>query len=390
MRVLSRRSTQPDSLAAAAPGADLSHKLRNVQALRAVAAYMVVFHHVVDSWNNYAGQIYGYPINLSVGTAGVDIFFLISGFIMVHTNRGGGATPAEFLGKRIARVVPLYWLLSLAAFVGFALGFKLFGRSDITLQQMLSSLFFIPTLNTRGAVTEPPLFVGWTLNYEMFFYLVFSAQLAFRSSALRALVVPAAFGCLGVWALLSPGPYVMFYGSTIVWEFYIGMLLATHLPRGLSALGAASGWAAVGAGAALLVVATLFDSGPWRGITCGLPASLIVFGALQLERSGRRLLGDWWRRQGDASYSIYLSHPFVLQLAGKSMIATGVNLSFVGIGMGYAASFLAVSLVGTLLYRHVEAPLEKIGRRCLGWARSGHFASSSTLARPKGSSAGNA
>ena len=125
----------------------------NIQVLRAVAAYMVVFHHLIDSWNNYVGTEFA-PIYLNVGAAGVDIFFVISGFVMIEATTGKAVSPITFLQKRINRIVPLYWLLSILAAIGMAAGLRMFGGHVSGLPDLIRSLLFVPIFTPDGGVAR--------------------------------------------------------------------------------------------------------------------------------------------------------------------------------------------------------------------------------------------
>jgi len=110
--------------------------IRNIQALRALAAYLVVFVHL-DALILLAGE----P---KFGNGGVDVFFVLSGYIMVHVTRAGQVSPGRFLLNRIARVAPLYWMLTVAAFLIAAIAPALFRSTSADPLQVLMSLFFIP------------------------------------------------------------------------------------------------------------------------------------------------------------------------------------------------------------------------------------------------------
>src|SRR6185437_14170487 len=147
------------------PGVDerrifASKGLDNIQALRAIAALLVVFVHL-------AVPVAALGV-APFGAGGVDLFFVISGFIMVYTTVGRPISGAEFLGRRIVRIVPLYWLLTLAVFGIALIAPTLLQFTTASWGQLLKSLFFIPFAKANGDV-QPVLFLGWTLNYEMFF-----------------------------------------------------------------------------------------------------------------------------------------------------------------------------------------------------------------------------
>ncbi len=138
-------------------------RFSSIQTLRALAALSVLFYHESST-------------KFTVGAVGVDIFFVISGFIMGTI--GYRETPLDFMMKRIIRIVPLYWLVT-AAVCLVSLIPGVFHQFSCDLPSLLQSLFFIPYVNQAGHI-EPLMVPGWTLNYEMFFYAVFAVGLAIR------------------------------------------------------------------------------------------------------------------------------------------------------------------------------------------------------------------
>ena len=193
--------------------------LWSVQYLRAIAACAVLFSHIQDLIPAYAGYF-----DFSNGRCGVDIFFVISGFIMVSAARADNGR--DFLARRIIRIVPLYWLLTLAlAAVGTLLP-QLLNHISVLPVSVLQSLFFIPHM--MGTEVGPLLQPGWTLNYEMAFYFVFALFFAIPITR-RVAVIGAVFTALvmiGVLLGASSGPIAFkTYTSPLLLEFVAGMAL---------------------------------------------------------------------------------------------------------------------------------------------------------------------
>jgi hypothetical protein len=139
--------------------------LLNLHLLRALAALAVVYFHATSE----AGL--NLPIN--IGGHGVDVFFVISGFIIAYI---GARTPERFFVRRLIRIVPFYWAATLAVFAAATLAPHLLRSTRTDVVQLLCSLFFIPR-ETAYAGTVPTLVLGWSLNYEMYFYVVFALAL---------------------------------------------------------------------------------------------------------------------------------------------------------------------------------------------------------------------
>jgi peptidoglycan/LPS O-acetylase OafA/YrhL len=125
--------------------------IKNIQALRAIAALSVVLYHI---------DIIG------IGSSGVDIFFVISGFVIAKS--GSNVDAVQFYSRRLFRIVPIYWIGTILVFGIAIVAPHLLKHTDADLADLIRSLIFIPYLKSSG-LAQPVLFLGWTLNYEMFF-----------------------------------------------------------------------------------------------------------------------------------------------------------------------------------------------------------------------------
>jgi peptidoglycan/LPS O-acetylase OafA/YrhL len=329
--------------------------LLNVQALRALAAMMVVFVHI-EALAVMAG---GRAEALEFGNAGVDLFFVISGFIMVFTTGRKPMGPVTFLAARWRRIAPLYWSVTLAVFAIAVLAPRLLQNTQGDLPHLIASLLFLPLQRADGAM-RPVVFVGWTLNFEMAFYVLFAAGLMLRR---RRLGVLATFAVLlaavawGQWAR-PQNPVLAFYTTPMVLEFGFGMLLGLawpYLPRRRGpalALGAA----ALAAFAVILAAPGLWPDGE-RMVVFGLPAVVIVAAALTLERSGLALRWEWTRQLGNASYAIYLSHFFVTQAVVLAAGKLHLHGPMAALIMGLVA-LAGAAAAGLGLHYAVERPLD--------------------------------
>jgi exopolysaccharide production protein ExoZ len=336
-----------------------SGKLFSLQLLRAVAATGVVIAHVrYDLFHHFAlSKVL--PGVLNAGTAGVDLFFVISGFVMVYSSEslfGRDRAAAIFLTRRVARIVPLYWLMS-AVMIAYCAA-RGFAASDTGPAHAALSFLFIPYPRPSGEMS-PVYGVGWTLNYEMFFYAVFALCLAARRevTVVRvgiALVVLAAAG--GVWPGL-PGALAV-WADPIVLEFVLGMMLAVAYRRGVCV----PVWAA----APMLIAALglILAYNEWgtvllpRWLGFGVPAALVVAAFALMERD---VAIGWIDRVGDASYALYLCHPMVI--AAARMLSLRGYIDPAAMPWAYLCGVTAASIgVALLLHRLVEAPLT-------GWAR---------------------
>lgn len=271
-------------------------KLRSIQVLRGLAATGVILCHTKL---------------LPMGAVGVDIFFVISGFIIANVMPGRSA--GQFLLDRVWRICPIYWIASApwliaALLIGYA-----------SSERTLASMMLWPIYS---AYANPYLRVAWTLCFEMLFYA--AATLALLASARLPLAI---FAVCFVANLLWPLPLLSFVGSPLILEFLAGTML-TKMPRNT-----AIGGTLLAIGLIALSLAPVFGHiGIHQPMTrlflWGAPSAAVVYGALCLER----FVGRWANalvKIGDASYSIYLWHLSVcvllpVQLAVPGSLAAGL------------------------------------------------------------------
>jgi len=297
-------------------------KLLSVQALRGIAALLVVVFHLDAMFREGAPRSQDFGAFYARGFAGVDMFFVISGFIMVYVTRDiipGLKAAGRFLYSRITRIYPLWWVFALLMMTYFYTAYGAPAAPDkvtgnAVLPYIVKSLLLVPQTH------DPVLGVGWTLIHEMLFYILFAAGLL-----LPRKVLPV---WLGMWAAmivlfsLISGPLPghaknlgQLFFSPINIEFILGGFVALWLMKDRGKLSAYCLWAGLG----LLVLALLVHT-PGSRLTFnwvrvaifGLPSALIILGAVGLERAGRLSIPGFLAKLGDWSYSLYLSHLLVL------------------------------------------------------------------------------
>lgn len=339
----------------------MKDQLQSIQILRAVAALAVLAFHFAQS---LATDFHLIPLNaFTMGSDGVDVFFVISGFIMAYTTDGLGQRSAtQFAWKRIVRILPLYWLLTLAVFALGVAAPMLLNSGAASTDELAKSLAFIPYERADGRVA-PVLFLGWTLNYEMFFYAVF-AGILLVAPRWRLQLLAIAMGALAAAGYLIPdqlGFFGTFYTNGIILEFVWGALLFAAWKRWPDVFRVISPVWLVGAG--LLLVQNFVDVPLPREVEKGLPALIIVAGVLGLtvaDNPVTRLFG----RIGDASYSLYLGHPYAIGVCSKLALAllgsTMLGALFTGV-----ASLVLATLAALLGYYLFEKPTNSYLRALL-------------------------
>lgn len=347
-------------------------KLNSIQVLRALAALMVTIAHAAEEVKYFFG------IEIAIETTplgkGVDLFFVISGFIIYYASRdqfGSRRGISTFVYNRISRVVPLYFLFTtLMVFVvlSFPSGVK---EARFDVWQVITSYIFIPYERYDGRIA-PILSLGWTLNYEMFFYVLFTCVMwlpARRGAILSItlLIILAIIGC--IVPADAPAP-IRAWTSSIILEFAMGVAIALSYERYGKSL-STNAWTAIAlivGGLFVLYFLNLPGKPEWlpRFVAAGVPMAITVAAAvLLLPASAEGRLPSWSVALGDSSYSLYLSHRFVQRPI--QIVLTRLSLDPVlsaGLYMLFAVS-IAVA-VGHLVYLVLERPLLHRLRRSKG------------------------
>jgi exopolysaccharide production protein ExoZ len=334
--------------------------LANIQALRAMAALLVVFVHM-----KALAAMAGLPAGvMNFGNCGVDVFFVISGVIMVFTVQRREMRAWDFLAHRIARITPLYWFITLVVFLTAAVAPGLVHETRASLPDLVRSLLFIPYVRPDDMM-EPVVFVGWTLNYEMAFYLLFALTMLARPRSVSFALCIAVIGGVTAWRACIPSPpdpLLNFYTYPITLEFAAGVAIGWAMPRlridrrfvPLAAAVAAISLAGVIFGEGLLPNIN-------RAFATGIPAAGLVTSAMALERLGWRVGSPLVLRLGDASYSIYLTHFFIAQGATRVAEALRLEGPFAIAAVG-AGVMVGVCVLGLCVFTFVETPLTRAAR----------------------------
>ena len=286
-----------------------------MQALRAVAALSVAVLHLLNEASRFdpRGAMTWLHDAVPWG-AGVDLFFVISGFVMVHASTGlfgRRDAPAVFMTRRLIRIVPLYWAATTAfLLVAFVRPGSVSTGADSVLAVAMSYAF-LPMQRADGTI-QPIYSLGWTLNYEMLFYLVFAACLW---QPIRRALVSVTLSLGGAIALHSVVPagatMLVFWTNPIIAEFLFGMAIATAAATGVLLPGwlrvalavTAVGW---------LIAQHQYGIGGPQPLVIGVPMALLVVAAVL----GRAIpVPTALLLLGDASYALYLVHPFPMRAA---------------------------------------------------------------------------
>jgi len=348
----------------------MHERLNTLQALRALAALAVVFYHTIAAVaRSYPdGTIPATVMNIGwLGSFGVDVFFVISGFIMVYAHYDDFQVPGSqrrFLSKRLRRIVPNYWLLTTVGVLAILLMPTLsqHGRTFDPLW-IIASYAFIPWTSDAG-ITMPVLGLGWTLNYEMYFYVVFSFALLFpRKLAIPLLALVFSIS-IAVGTIINPEtPLLKQMTNWLLAEFLGGVVLGVAFKKGR--------WIPTFSAILLIafIILMLTASVEWRDngtfpqhfrlVFFGLPALAIVLATTLCEWIRNLRVPSILLFLGNASYSIYLTHVFTLPLLLKILSALGLQLPF---EVTIVVLMVASTIIAVIFYELFERPTQRLLR----------------------------
>lgn len=331
-----------------APTSSAPRTYLGVQYARAAAALGVLGFHAAQR----AGM------DFAVGARGVDLFFVISGFIMWTISTRERRTPSSFLWARLERIVPLYWLATLFMIAAAFAGLFPTLRQELTWPHILQSLAFIPHFAPGSGQIWPVLVPGWTLVFEMFFYLVFAAFLVLPQRLQLSLLTGLFTSLVAAGLVFKPSDAL---GQTItnplVLEFVAGVWLAVVL-RGGRSLPPLFALSAVALGLTVLLIVP-FWGGLAERLTCLVGAALCIAGVVSLDLRGATPNLRAPRFLGDASYSTYLWHGVAVSAAavlGGRLALSPWTVILVAVIGGFIA--------GAVSHLLIERPLAGLIRAC--------------------------
>jgi exopolysaccharide production protein ExoZ len=344
--------------------------IESVQVLRAVAAIGVVLFHASTlleiqdaSKSSWSG----------LGAAGVDLFFVVSGFIMWVTAVERGESVRRFAIKRILRIVPLYWLMTGIVLLISVAKPNLMRNASHNVTHYVASLVFLawphPTLQGRY---WPPVVPGWTLNYEMAFYLIVAVSLCLPKMWRGYFIGGVLAGLALVGATFHPSQELGFYTNPIILEFILGVAIAISVKSNrvcMQLRRPGVPYALAIAGAALFIAVGRLNNDDNRLLVWGIPLAIVVLGSVNIAVSMKYVVLRWLARIGDASYSIYLTQFLVLSPVALIMAhALGQHPGKIA-DLAFVATLTACAVAfGLVSYALFEQPVQRASRGLIAGA----------------------
>ena len=328
----------------------------SIQYLRGIASLLVLLEHI--AWKG--AQHLNHPLDwFHIGGGGVDIFFIISGFIMAFTTSGKYGALGKvfaFMKKRFLRILPLYWLLTIVALIVF--------------------MILPDWVNTSGGKTNIPfsfllipsdgkflLQNGWTLSIEFYFYFLFAFGLIFRESIGRIVTFFILMSLFIIGLFAEPeGLYTNFLANPVLIEFVVGILIFYFYRRQFNIPIIIP---------CIMITVSIFlfvelnsHNGVftrWRVVDFGIPSFLLCFGVVLLEKQIVKKKFKALQNLGDSSYSLYLVHPFVLSACALVINKFELTNRIPSFFIIFIWIFLSI-FSGYLCYLFVENKMAKIIR----------------------------
>ena len=315
-------------------------RYQNIELLRFIAALAVVYFHAVGTLRAVAFPEIGPNPLTELGAAGVDVFFVISGFVIFLSLTRKNRTPIEFARDRLIRLVPAYWILTISHLVILASVAILRGTEvPFDFSWTIQSLFFVsqPLGNNLPLISQ-----GWSLEIEMLFYLLVAVGLIIKNPIANIVFPAVALVSLVGFGLLPD----------LALEFIFGGLLGYLYTRIKFPAPVAIGAGVIGI---VLFVAPVIlgavDAPRW--VTWGMPSMLIVFSAINLPQLNWKILPTI----GAASYPVYLLHMMVVNIVSPIMSMFGSSTAMF---FGALASCLILSqLLGIVFDKLVDKPISR-------------------------------
>lgn len=349
-------------------------RINILQGLRTYAALPVVLFHTGFTLQG---------VN-KIGVFGVHMFFLLSGYIMAHicaTDRHA------FMRRRLIRIIPSYWTLTLVLYAIAAKFPHLMNATQAVPVELFKSLFFVPFQKSNG-LYQPILFVGWTVNYEMYFYMALGLALLIAPRRPMVLTSVLLLGIAGFCSFFAASNAIArFYSDPVILEFIFGLLAyycVTAIPEAARTRGRYLWATIVLASLILLPVIEAFNLLPSLPfvVRFGPLSFLLITASCLLAMAGSDLRAGLIVLIGDASYTLYLTHPYTV-MAIDRIVARRLPWLHVATPLGCAVAMTVAVASSIAIYLYIEKPmLRYLTKKFCGRLRGVHVAAPKPAEQP--------
>lgn len=353
-------------------------KLQSVQSLRFIAAFLVLIGHLFMEAKKHGliTEDVHAMIDMFPWGTGVDIFFIISGFVINHVMSRMENTPhnvKDFIIRRLIRIVPIYWLYTGLMVVAMVVFSGIVKSNTLESSHILASLFFIPWENPTTGELRPVLGQGGTLNYEIFFYAFAACAILlpqkYRNMFLTITLIPVFLFS----HFLGEAPYFkVFLGYSIILEFILGIWLYEIYKR-VKTLSTPLSLILIGFGLiSMVVLADIGIDEDWRVLKRGLPSMIFSAGIIffPLAQRSDTLINKLITLLGDASYSLYLSHPFVLVLLAMLWKHFDIASSIIYVGTATILCLCAAVISYVMIEKNITGYLIDLYEKYLSFSKA--------------------
>lgn len=357
-------------------------KINSIQALRALAVILVTHVHSIDLQMAFARSFQDHFYYLqNLGAIGVDLFFVISGFIISHVaGRYSGTKDAlKFLEKRFLRINPVYYIATAIFFVLLCFLDERMGFGELFIRG-LNALIIIPVIEPQLRPFIPILGVGWSLSFEWMFYLFFCITILLRIKKKLPFLIVMIVGVVTLGRFYHPNFWVTFYSHPLLLEFLFGVIMHWIYHRVSASKTVAFILFTLGVGGYIFNVFHNFkdiaelpniliaDDQLERVLLWGVPSLFLFAGSIFLEKAGvwhRIWSNPFVLLLGDASYSIYLCHPIVYYILMFIYVKVGFFLNpdlavILQMTLGVAGGLLFYKVIEKPVIAYFHPPVQKL------------------------------
>ena len=350
--------------------AKTTKRLTLIQVFRGIASLLVVGVHGELIFKQNLSEEFLFNI-FHFGGSGVDFFFVLSGFIIYYVHQwdfGKSSKVREFAIKRIVRIYPIYWVILTAKLLA-SVSFSYANINERNWLEVIKAFSLFP--QDRGILSESFLGVSWTLSYEIFFYLIFGFLVYFGVKkcfpVIAIWVALVILHLIGIVTVSDNNVLLKFLFSNLHLEFVLG-ILAAYL---LSNYTLAHGDKIMYFGMFLFTLGAINYNYSFQEIPSlilfGIPSTFLVIGAVAWEMQKNTKFPDLLILLGNASYSLYLIHGFIMNNFTKITMKLGLAEAIVQndllMTMFGIVNMILATVVGCLVYLYIEKPMISVLRQ---------------------------